>query len=271
MAAKTELASVSIVGDREVNEDYCASFARGRAATLIVCDGMGGSERGDIASRGFGEAVLARAQVLLLGKYSTRDDARIMLTRAFELGAQGLREAVAANSPGADSKTTAVVAVALPTVIAVGHLGDSRACLVTEQGLAWRTRDHSLVQMLVEEGEVAEADMGTHPDQGKLFKFIDADRDDPPSVQVYDPLHQGQVLLLCSDGFWEYTPPRDMAQLCRTDNLQGTLTALADTACERAAGRSDNVTAVALRMPPRGLLERTLGVVTGLLGRGERH
>lgn len=249
-----DIGSVSRVGDREENEDY-GDFIRSPAgAAAIVCDGLGGHEFGEWASEAFATATLAERDALLAGDYSSKEAARQVFEAVFNSGTAGLRKTVSSRDASADPQTTAVLAVVRKDMLATAHIGDSRAYRLGPDGVAWRSRDHSLVQMLLDEGEVTEEEMGTHPDQGKLFKSIGMEREDKPSVNVLEPLRPGEALLLCSDGFWEHLEQEELASLASVSDLQKTLENLAKLAEGRAQGKSDNVTAICVRPGKGGLM-----------------
>jgi PPM family protein phosphatase len=251
-----EIARVSLTGDRENNEDY-ADFVNGHGGSvLVVADGLGGREFGEWASEAFTRGVLSQQALLLAGDYSSRDAAKPVFEAAFVQGALRLRERVHASGAQANPQTTAVVAVIRERGIGIAHIGDSRAYRLTRSGEAWRSRDHSLVELLLEQGEITEEQMGTHPDQGKLFKAIGMEKPVLPSVSVLPPLADEEALLLCSDGFWERLTAAELASLVEAKDLEKCLTDLAQSAVERAGGSSDNVTAICVRIEPVGVVER---------------
>jgi len=126
------------------------------------------------------------------------------------------------------------------------HVGDSRLYHFRGLELLGRTKDHSVLQILVESGEVAEEDMATHPDQNKLLRSIGGE--DPPRVTHGDGALQPQDrFLLCTDGFWERITPEEMALALSADDLEGALNRAADWAVERNGPKGDNVAVVALR------------------------
>lgn len=243
-----DIASISLIGDREQNEDFasCTTVQEG-GILAVVCDGLGGHARGEWASRAFAEAVVAAAVDTPANCVTTLDGARAHFAQLFLKGRDNISYKVALEESGEDPKTTAVVVALRDEGIAIAHIGDSRAYRLATNAEPWRTRDHSVVQMLLDEGGITEAEMGTHPDQGKLFKSVGTLRDDAPTVAVQPPLEPGEAILLCSDGFWEYVTPQECQSLLQATRLQAHLESLAVSATRRAEGRSDNVTALCVR------------------------
>jgi PPM family protein phosphatase len=247
-----EIVNVSLTGDRDNNEDYASFVSDSDGAVLVVADGLGGREFGEWASEAFVAGILAQKSLLLAGDYSSREAAKPIFEAAFVGGANNLHDVVRARDESANPQTTAVVAVITDQAVGIGHIGDSRAYRLTPAGITWRSRDHSLVELLLDQGEIAEAQMGTHPDQGKLFKSIGIGKPPVPSVNVLAPLAAGEALLLCSDGFWEHLQPEELASLVDARDMEQCLAGLAHTAVGRAAGKSDNVTALCVRVESQG-------------------
>lgn len=243
-----DIASISLVGDRECNEDFaaCTTLEEG-GVIAVVCDGLGGHARGEWASRAFAEAVVAAGVDTPANCVTSHEDAKAHFNALFLRGRTNISYKVALEESDEDPKTTAVAVALRDEGIAIAHLGDSRAYRLAIGADPWRTRDHSVVQMLLDEGSITEEEMGLHPEQGRLFKSVGTKRDDVPSVTVQPPLGPGEAILLCSDGFWEYVTPQDYQNLLRANRLQADLESLAVSATRRAEGRSDNVTALCVR------------------------
>jgi serine/threonine protein phosphatase PrpC len=257
-----EIAKVTLVGDRENNEDFVGFVSSCDGAVLVVADGLGGHEQGEWASEAFVEGILAQHPQLVANDYSSRDTAKPVFEAAFAKGREHLREWVRAKNETSDPQTTAVVAVVKDDAIGIAHIGDSRAYRLTRSGVAWRSRDHSLVELLLDQGEITETEMGTHPAQNKLFKSIGMNSQATPSLSVQAALSNNEALLLCSDGFWERLLPDELAGLIAAKNLAEHLTHLAHIALGRAAGHSDNVTALCARaIGKEGALSRFIATV----------
>ena len=250
---RCDIASISRIGDRELNEDY-AGFCRLEGGIVaVVCDGLGGHERGELASEAFARAVLDHSDELVSAAVQDRKAARKLIEAAFETGCAGLQTVLYRHGLGTDPQTTAVLLILRPDAALIGHIGDSRAYRLQGNQVLWRSRDHSTVQMLLDQGHITEDQMGDHPDQGRLLKSIGIARRDKPSV-TYLPASaittaetEAETWLLCTDGFWEHLRPRELASLTRAAELRQTLEDLAVTAETRANGRSDNVSAICLR------------------------
>lgn len=146
------------------------------------------------------------------------------------------------------AQTTCAILYLSEAQVVTAHLGDSRIYRLDSQKIHWRTRDHSLAQLALEDGDILEEDMGVHPDQNRLTRSINYSRSYPPSVKLYPGVMPGDTFLLCSDGFWTHTQQAEFLQLAQPDANEATLIAQAHRAIERAQGDSDNVTAQWIRI-----------------------
>ena len=240
-----EVASTVRIGGRTEQQDSVGWFAApdGESFLLVVADGMGGHRGGSLASQALLE-IAARNWTACAGMPV---DPKQFLE---DLCQQAHREI---NQRGQEldlepHTTVAAVIVRGDRAFWV-HVGDSRLYHFRGSELLGRTKDHSVLQILVESGEVAEEDMATHPDQNKLLRSIGGE--DPPRVTHGDGALQPQDrFLLCTDGFWERITPDEMASALAEDDLQAALNRAADWAAERNGPKGDNIAVVALRAAP---------------------
>ncbi|MCP4699896.1 MAG: serine/threonine-protein phosphatase, partial [Gammaproteobacteria bacterium] len=124
------------------------------------------------------------------------------------------------------------------------HLGDSRLYHFREDNLQIRTKDHSIVQMLVDMGRIREEDMATHRDQGRLLKGLGGD--EPPELEFHHSLAlAGDAFILCSDGLWERLSAKEMQQHLQPFGLKKKAKNLVELAARRGGKYGDNVAAAA--------------------------
>lgn len=244
MNRQFEYADVTDIGLREENQDFHDHVFTADGALLVLADGMGGHQGSALASRCFVQSILKQATAQ---QHDLVKDPAQTLRRFFAAGAAELAHAVREEQLPEGPHTTCVMAWTTNNTLVCAHIGDSRLYVLAPQGILWQTRDHSIVHLLVEQGEISPYEVAKHPDQGRLYKSISGNKVPEPSIEVLDPLGTGHALLLCSDGFWEYVGADEMLFLLSSVDLNADLAALATRAVNRAGDDSDNVTAQILR------------------------
>ncbi|MEX0899343.1 MAG: protein phosphatase 2C domain-containing protein [Gammaproteobacteria bacterium] len=239
---ETETSLVSRIGNRESNQDRAAVSRKNGVTLLVVADGMGGHADGAAAAQAAVDAVE--------GAFTGRGDPAKFLADAL----QAAHEAAVALGVGVAielrPRTTCVAAVVTKGTAWWAHVGDSRAYLVRAGTTEIRTRDHSHVEALIQAGEISEAESRSHPLRNLVDRCIGGEPE-PVEVDVHGPVELAvdDLLLLCSDGFWDGLKISAAAQLLvEAPSLDVALESLADDACAAAAPYSDNATAAALRV-----------------------
>ena len=225
---------------RDQNQDAAKSGALADGTIWsCVCDGMGGAVGGNIASRvvvdSFAESVGS-----LSGEYSAETVKNFLIAavnRANALVCQRIEE-----DPSLAGMGTTVVACVVKSGFAhIAHVGDSRAYKLGPGGIAQLTKDHSMVQVLVEQGQIAPEEAKTHPKRNIITRAVGISRNVDVDYEEV-PLEEGEMLLLCTDGVSGPLEDEEMLQIVReTDFFQATA-ALVEAA--NARGGSDNATAV---------------------------
>ena len=240
---------ISLVGDRDENQDRVLHWQQGDVTIGVVADGLGGHTGGALASAHFCEGLHATSAEFLPPVLAANDDDLKAAAQAWVMAAaESMRSSIRAHSPTLSPLTTCAVVVLDAQSVLTLHVGDSRVYRLASDGVQWRSRDHSVVQMLLDDGEITEAEMGTHPEQGRLLRAVGMEGDVRPAVRRHPALGEEEALLLCSDGFWEHVSQEEMCSLV-SGGSPG-LAAFAAQAVSRAAGKSDNVTAQLLRLRP---------------------
>ena len=152
--------------------------------------------------------------------------------------------------PGLDGMgSTVVLALVRGTHVVIAHLGDSRAYLVRGQGLARITRDHTIVQLLVDNGEIDPEEAPTHSARGQLTRYVGMAGEALPEARCLE-IQEGDRILLCSDGLTGVVNEERLLSALRAGKApSGACRRLVDAA--NAAGGKDNVTAVVLLVSGR--------------------
>lgn len=222
---------------RSQNQDVFASEdIPGLGLVAIVCDGMGGAKAGDVASAQTRDVILdtLRDQSLRDGKTSIGELLRTALDRANGLVYGMAQQDEAMRGMG----TTVVAAVVRDGSACIANIGDSRAYWIGGE-VRQVTRDHSIVQLLVEHGQLTPEEALVHPKRHIITRAIGAE----PTVEaeLFDLPLEGGALLLCSDGLSGVVPPDTIASAVRENpaSAPGKLIRMA-----LDMGSTDNVTAL---------------------------
>lgn len=242
-----ETAQVSRLGNRDQNQDRVCIMPSPSHTLLTLADGMGGHVSGDLAAD---TAIKTLAQAFQAYRGST-DPAKFLhdgIAQAHHAVA-ALRQDLA---PELRPRTTITACVVQAGQARWAHVGDSRVYLIRGREVVKRTRDHSAVEIMAEQGLIDEADLADHP----LRNFVDQCLGGEPELPLIEiaepqPLAAGDIVMLCSDGFWGPFSDGYLAHaLGEQLELQASLDALALEAELRSMPVSDNVSAVAMRWQP---------------------
>jgi serine/threonine protein phosphatase PrpC len=254
---EVDLGVIAGVSDRgqvhHRNEDAMALAATetpaGPAALAVVCDGVSTSERPDEASLTAVDTA-ARALTAALRVGTADQDALTTSVVAADVAVRSLAGR-SANAPSA----TCVACVVTSSAVSVCWVGDSRAYWLpadAADGPAMLTRDDSLAEELIAAGVLSEAEAMASAHGHVITRWLGADAGAPePHVVRFEPKGPG-VVLLCSDGLWNYqADPVALARLTLPRALTNLAAAAADllTFALDAGGR-DNITIVLGRFPP---------------------
>jgi serine/threonine protein phosphatase PrpC len=235
---------------RDHNEDYMEGWLYTRAsgglvALFIVADGLGGQDSGEVASKMATDAVWGSLrdavwQPIIQGEELRPDALEERVAEAVRAANRAIYEERIAR--GSEMSTTLTMALIVDTTAYIANVGDSRTYLWNADGLQRITCDHSLVQRLVDAGQIGPEEVYTHPQRNLIYQSIG----DRPEAQVDTfrrHLAADDRLILCSDGLWE---------MVHDDGLEEVLLSEPDPqrACDRLAqnanlaGGEDNITVI---------------------------
>jgi serine/threonine protein phosphatase PrpC len=221
---------------RANNEDaFYVNEARG---IFAIADGMGGHKAGEVASRLAIEEIGAHLEGLKAA--AALDDLR----RAIELANRTIFLASQADPSLENMGTTVVVAAIEDGRLLLAHVGDSRAYLFTDSGLARVTADHSFVYEMIREGEITEEEARAHPMRGVLLRALGMY--DDVEIEARELPYRGELLLLCTDGLTDMLRDREIEKiLVKLPNAREVCDFLVAKANE--AGGRDNITVITVR------------------------
>lgn len=227
--------------DKQVNEDASIQKETALGLLAVVCDGMGGHAGGKEASE---LAIATIVEIIEAAPPATTPGAA--LKRAIEEANAriwSMPTAEAGYRPG----STVVAVLAHDGGADVAHVGDSRVYLVHAGAISQVTRDHSMVQELVDRNLIRAEDAAKHPEANKILRALGIAKD--VSVELRsEPVAfvAGDVFILCSDGLSDLVEPAEILQLAGSHPPAQAVGQLVDLA--NARGGHDNITALVMRM-----------------------
>jgi serine/threonine protein phosphatase PrpC len=214
---------------------------------FVVADGMGGHHDGEKASA-LASRVIARhvAEQFYMKLLVMRDgDDRPIVSEVLNDAVLKANQIVGEQIP--EGGTTCTATIILGDLAYIAHVGDSRAYLLSEEGIEQITRDHSLVQRLIELDQLTPDEAANHPQRNVLYRAL-GQNDSIDVDTITRRLPPGARLLLCSDGLWNHVPEALIVQIVRNAKTpQDACDQLIAKANER--GGLDNITAILVQVP----------------------
>ena len=221
-----------------LQQGYCDKTSR--IGLFVVADGMGGHLNGELAS----SLAIENLNKFLLPKLQEQFDSlptpeqiEPLLAEAFDLAQQAVLDKVAGGG------STLTAALLIDKTLYFAHVGDSRLYLVGYDGKTEiLSRDHSLVQRLVDLGQISLAEAETHPQKNVLYRAL-GQTDGFKVDQGYQQLSSPGYLMLCSDGLWGVLEEKRIINEICSDR---SLAERANRLCELAnqAGGPDNISVI---------------------------
>lgn len=232
----SSVALTDVGRQREANEDTVATESFGEIELLIVADGMGGHIAGEVASQCAVDSIIDCVQAAF-------DEQRTDYEAILEEAVSGANQAIHARAEEDPSLsgmgTTAVVALCVGDEAIIANVGDSRGYHIGDK-IEQVTVDQSLVQVLVEEGEITEEEAVDHPQRNVIAQSLGSTSDVEPDM--YRVQVEGTVLL-CSDGLTEEVDDERIEDIIsQSASLEEAVEELIQMANEN--GGSDNISVV---------------------------
>jgi protein phosphatase len=233
---------------RSRNEDsLCADP---QLALYVVCDGLGGRDAGDVASRLAVEVIQKHCQesrhnadLPIIGAYDPKFSPQTnRLASAIRLANQVIHQAARTRPHQASMATTVVSGVITGQILSLAHVGDSRMYLIRGGTIQPLTADHSFVAEQVRRGAMTEEEAELSPQKNIVTRALGID--EAVDVELDEvPLMSGDLLLLCSDGLTRGVKPAEIMDAVRRENdPQAATERLVELAT--AAGGEDNTTVI---------------------------
>jgi len=232
-------------GGRKNNEDRLAHSYSRDALLMVVADGMGGHYYGEVAAQ---IAVQTMIDTFQREARPTIEDPFLFLQKNIYaahqsiIGYSSVRHLV-------DSPRTTLIACLIQNNVAYWvHAGDSRLYLIRNGKIIDRTRDHSIVQHLIDTGKITAEQAEEHPDRNRIYSCLGGPQFPDLDLSRKTPLQAGDIVVLCSDGIWGVLPNDDiLAQSLSMEELLKSAPYFMDRAEAIGGPHGDNLSMIAVR------------------------
>ena len=215
---------------------------------MVVADGMGGHRHGEIAAQLAVKTLTEAFQRMAMPVLA--DPAKFLSDHIRQIHDTIDSFTLVNDLPDAP-RTTIVAAILQHGELYCAHVGDSRLYHFRDGHLLYRTEDHSIVQMLYRQGQLAEQDMLTHPARHKIYNCLGGER--PPQIELTPTrsLSEGDSLLLCTDGLWSGLSDEKIGEILHSGFVSHTVPTLLDAAEAINGENGDNLSAIGLQWGDR--------------------
>ncbi len=234
----------SRIGKRKNNEDRLAHCYSRDALLMVVADGMGGHYYGEVAAQ-----IAVQTLVEAFQREATPEirDPFLFLQKSMINAHRAIIDFTDAHNLNDSPRTTCVACLIQDNIAYWAHAGDSRLYLMRGGKVHTHTRDHSRVQLLMDQGIINEAQAAVHPDRNKVYSCLGGRQTPEIEFSRKTPLEAGDVLALCTDGLWGVIPGEMMAVTLKSDHLMRSVPMLLGQADIRGGPSADNLSIVVVR------------------------
>lgn len=242
-----ETAKASLLGDREQNQDRVGVLRRGDTLLAVVLDGMGGHSKGDLAAQVGLDCMMAKFANV---KLPLIQEQRFLSELIFEAHEAVIKAGAGVSMDMMPRATVAVCLIQRDRML-WAHVGDSRIYLIRDNKVLTRTRDHTHVEMLLQQGLISESQINEHP----MRNFVESCLGGEIEMSILSEsgpmdVKAGDTIMLCSDGLWGAYKDFELSEKLTNDNMD--LQLLNEQLCEEAVVRcspiSDNTSCVILKV-----------------------
>jgi serine/threonine protein phosphatase PrpC len=235
---KTDIGNV-----RETNQDdYNFGNLDDDSVFAVVCDGMGGEKGGHMASH-IASTVITDSIVAAFGRGFKESSIKGVLQTAVTAANISVFDRSQSDEKYRGMGTTVVAVIIFGGIAHIVHAGDSRAYLVSEDRIEQLTKDHSLVQIYVDKGEITQDEARFHPKKHFITRALGV-----TSVIDLDycefPLNEGEAIMICTDGLSNYFSNDELFAMIKSAGYSKCAEKLIGAA--KKAGGADNITVVCI-------------------------
>ncbi len=226
---------------RRSNQDsFLTGEIDGNTSWSVVCDGMGGANGGNIASQMAVKVISDHIKSAYRSGMSS-NSIRYLLMSAVTAANSEIYDLARSDESLAGMGTTVVATIIVEQIAHIVHAGDSRAYLLNKQKIEQITRDHSVVQSMIETGEITEEQAKIHPNRNVITRALGVNERiniDYNEISLSDE----DMILICSDGLTNFVDDDNIFDLINKNEFNEYPEKLIDMANQNGGG--DNITVV---------------------------
>jgi len=233
----------SRIGKRRTNQDRVAYSYTRDALLMVLADGMGGHLYGEIAAQISVQFIAQSFQQEARPKVS---DPVLFLSRVLSNAHHAILD-YAFDKHLTDIPRTTIVACLIQDGVAHwAHAGDSRLYMIRKGRLLYQTRDHSRVQLMLDQGLLDAEAAAVHPGRNRIFSCLGGNH--PPQIEFSRgvSLANGDVVAICSDGVWGPLEPGSLVNTLSDGRVMESVPRLMNEAEELGGHQCDNMTLIAM-------------------------
>lgn len=228
---------------RTSNQDCCNSgYLKDEKIFAIVCDGMGGAKRGDIASN-LSVAMITEELIRCTAEDLDDNNIKNLLLNIVQRTNEVVFEKSKSQEDFNGMGTTIIVAIVSDKKIQLVHVGDSRAYIIHNKRIKQLTTDHSIVQEMINAGEITLAEARNHPRKNIITRALGIGENLEIDF-IESDFYNNDYLLICTDGLSNELQEADILNVFQNqpDNIAESLVDAANN-----MGGSDNITALVIK------------------------
>ncbi len=224
---------------RKINQDACLAATveceKKEYYIFVVADGLGGHRSGDIASSMAVDYI--KQNICKLDDLFSKEELQNFVSKINN----EILSFARTDREYAGMATTLTMALVCENNMCLVHIGDSRAYRVNKDGMAQLTKDHSLVQILIDEGRISDREAMTHPQKNVITRALGTDKVVKTDFYCYQ-LTDEDTIMLCTDGLYNMVSENRIQELIVQDDLETSAKNLINEANDN--GGTDNITVV---------------------------
>ena len=226
---------------REKNEDsfILVQDSEKKPIGLILADGMGGYQSGELASKMAVEIVAEGIFSIVLSGCEI-NLAKERLTELFIRANSKIYTYAKENLNGINIGTTLTCGLIMCDTLIIAHVGDSRAYQINKN-IIQLTKDHSYVEELLEQGLIDTEEAKQHPKRNTITRAIGYEEEVKVDIYTY-PIVKGDIYLFCTDGLYKMLSEEDILKIINNEDIENACNLLVSNANE--AGGRDNITVI---------------------------